>query len=86
MHDERMVTGEVVQIEREGSAMPAYFARPENANETTPTVAMAMHLWGVDREQRATADRFATEGFAAVVPDLLHASVRRTATKWTTTV
>ena len=48
----------------------AYFAEPEAANEMTPTVVMAMHLWGVDSSQRAAADRFASEGFATLVPDL----------------
>lgn len=43
---------------------------PENAGSATPSIVLAMHVWGVDENIRACAQRFADAGFAAVVPDL----------------
>ncbi|MBC5816281.1 MAG: dienelactone hydrolase family protein [Candidatus Eremiobacteraeota bacterium] len=59
-----------VEIYRDGSAMPGYYAAPRAGAATTPTIVLAMHLWGVNSEQRNTARRFAKNGFAIVVPDL----------------
>jgi carboxymethylenebutenolidase len=47
-----------------------YYAEPRNVNPATPSVVLAMHLWGVDADMRQAADRFAAEGFAVDVPDL----------------
>lgn len=68
--DDFDVTAEFVEIEREGSAMPAYYAAPAQAAEGTPTVVLAMHLFGVDESMRDTARRFAEAGFATIVPNL----------------
>lgn len=50
--------------------MPAYYAAPRACDAATPAIVLAMHLWGVNSEQRDTARRFAKSGFAIVVPDL----------------
>jgi carboxymethylenebutenolidase len=63
------VTG-YVDIDRDGEQLPAYYAAPRNADAETPSIVMAMHLTGVDAQQRDTARRFAAEGFATIVPDL----------------
>jgi carboxymethylenebutenolidase len=57
-------------LESLGATIPAYFAEPPDAGPTTPSVVLAMHVWGVDAGQRAVARRFAAGGFAAIVPDL----------------
>jgi carboxymethylenebutenolidase len=50
--------------------MADYYAIPADANEWTPSVVLAMHIFGVDRHIRDSADRLAVAGFATVVPDL----------------
>jgi carboxymethylenebutenolidase len=47
-----------------------FYAAPENVHEATPTLVLAMHLWGVDSNMRDVAQRFAKAGFATLVPDL----------------
>lgn len=47
-----------------------YTAFPKNAGPATPSVVLAMHIWGVDENMRACARRFADAGFATVVPDI----------------
>jgi carboxymethylenebutenolidase len=63
-------TVEVLRISREGGTLPMYYAAPPNATDRTPSVVIAMHVWGVDESMRAAARRFAQAGFAAAVPDL----------------
>jgi carboxymethylenebutenolidase len=64
------VVAKHITIDREDIRLPAYYAAPKHANDDTPSVVMAMHLTGVDAQQRDTARRFAAEGFATIVPDL----------------
>jgi carboxymethylenebutenolidase len=64
------ITTSHVVIDRDGDLLPAYCAEPSNPDADTPSIVMAMHLTGVDAQQRHTARRFASEGFATVVPDL----------------
>ncbi|HTJ24908.1 MAG TPA: dienelactone hydrolase family protein [Candidatus Limnocylindria bacterium] len=64
------ITVEWVQIERDGSTMRAYVAAPRDTTPSTPSVVLAMHLWGLDRGTREAARRFAVAGFATIVPDL----------------
>ena len=60
-----------VKIALEGnSPFRAYVAEPEGRVDRCPSIVMAMHLWGVDAEQRETARRFAAAGFTTIVPDL----------------
>jgi carboxymethylenebutenolidase len=64
------VTACHVVIDHNGGSLRAYYAAPRDADAQTPSVVLAMHLTGVDAQQRDTARRFAVEGFATVVPDL----------------
>lgn len=59
-----------VKIDRGGDGLRAYFAAPVLAGDALPSIVLAMHLSGVDTEQRATARRFAKAGFATLIPDL----------------
>lgn len=47
-----------------------YYAVPKATDHRTPSIVLAMHLWGVDDNMRRCADRFARAGFAVAVPDL----------------
>ena len=40
-----------------GTTFPAFIAVPQNATRATPCVVLAMHLWGVDADMRAAAQR-----------------------------
>lgn len=64
------IVAQWVDIERDGSAMRAYYSAPRSAKDGTPCMVMAMHLYGVDSEQRDVARRLAKAGFATIVPDL----------------
>lgn len=59
-----------IEIERENAPMRTYVVSPKNATESTPTVVLAMHLYGLDRCMREAAQRFADAGFSVAVPDL----------------
>lgn len=47
-----------------------YYAAPEYLQWETPSVVLAMHLWGIDAPMRDAAQRFAAAGFAVAIPDL----------------
>jgi carboxymethylenebutenolidase len=68
-HDPAIVA-EWMTIPRDGENMPAYYAAPRETTAHTPTLVLAMHLFGVDGTMREDARRFAQSGFATVVPDL----------------
>jgi dienelactone hydrolase len=68
-HDPAIVA-EWIAIPREGENMLAYCAAPRETTAHTPTLVLAMHLFGVDGTMREDARRFARAGFATVIPDL----------------
>lgn len=68
--DDARIVAQFVEIDRDGEPMRAYYAAPRHLQSETPCVVLAMHLFGIDANQRETARRFASCGFAAVVPDL----------------
>jgi carboxymethylenebutenolidase len=53
-----------------GRTISAYVAHPANGPATTPSIVMAMHIWGVDASMRDTARRLAKAGYAAIIPNL----------------
>src|SRR5580704_17375534 len=68
--DDPTITARYVDLERDGASMRAYAAWPLAARQDAPSIVLAMHLSGVDAELRDVARRFATVGFATVIPDL----------------
>ena len=54
-----------------GENMGLYVAVPEGAGPF-PAVNIAFHVGGMDEFDKIMADRFAKEGYVAVVPDLFH--------------
>jgi carboxymethylenebutenolidase len=54
----------------DGSTVAAYAAWPKQADATTPSVVVVMHVWGVDTSIRDVVRRFAAAGFGAIAPDL----------------
>jgi carboxymethylenebutenolidase len=49
-----------------------YLAVPANSADPAPAVVVIHEWWSSDPQIRGVADRFAAEGFVALVPDLYH--------------
>lgn len=60
---------ELVDIDRGTGSMKCYLARPATAGPH-PALIVAMEAWGLNDQIKRIADRFAREGFVAIVPDL----------------
>ena len=54
-----------------GEEMDMYAAIPSGSGPF-PAVVIAFHVGGMDEFDKVMADRFAEEGYVAVVPDLFH--------------
>ena len=60
---------EIVSVDRVTAMMSCYLARPLG-DGTHPALIIAMEAWGLNAQIKRMADRFAAEGFIAIVPDL----------------
>jgi carboxymethylenebutenolidase len=58
-----------VEFEANGGKATGYLAEPEGEG---PGVVVLHEWWGLDDTIKPVADRFAEEGFVAIVPDLFH--------------
>jgi carboxymethylenebutenolidase len=58
-----------VEFEANGGKAKGYLAEPEGEG---PGLVVLHEWWGLDDSMRKMADRFAEEGFLALVPDLFH--------------
>lgn len=67
--DDRNETAQFVTLDGQ-RPLRAYGAEPETRANDAASIVMAMHLWGVDAEQRDAARRFAAAGFRTIIPDL----------------
>lgn len=61
--------GEIVEFEANGGTAKGYLAEPEGEG---PGLVILHEWWGLDESITPVADRFAEEGFLALVPDLFH--------------
>lgn len=62
--------GKVVSFKRaDGSALDGYLAEPA-AGEASAAIVVIQEWWGVNDQIRGVADRLATAGYRALVPDL----------------
>ena len=57
-----------VEFQANGGTAPGYLAEPESGSG--PGVVVLQEWWGVDEHIRDVCDRFASEGFFALAPDL----------------
>ena len=57
-----------VEFESNGSNAPGYLAVPEGGRG--PATVVLQEWWGLEDSIRSVADRFAADGFLALVPDL----------------
>jgi len=65
--------GETVEFASNGNNASGYLVRPSSGSG--PGVIVIQEWWGVDDSIKQTADRLASAGFVALVPDLYHGEV-----------
>ncbi len=64
--------GEMVQFKcPDGADAPGYLAEPASPGGA-PGLVVIQEWWGLNDQMKKTADRFAEQGFRALVPDLYH--------------
>jgi carboxymethylenebutenolidase len=68
------VTGAIVSFDVQGKSTSGYLALP-SGDGPWPGVVVIQEWWGLDDHIKSIADRFATEGFAAIAPDLYNGQV-----------
>jgi carboxymethylenebutenolidase len=56
----------------DGTTMQAYTALPVNVNENTPAIIVFQEAFGVNGHIRKVTERFASEGYIAIAPELFH--------------
>ena len=62
--------GKLVSFERaDGNSLEGYLAEPD-ASEASSAIVVIQEWWGVNDQIRGVADRLATAGYRALVPDL----------------
>ena len=71
MTDDGIVAGTIVIRGHRDDEIPAYLARPAG-DGPFPVVVVLHHRDGWDRESKEIARRFATEGYACILPHLHH--------------
>jgi carboxymethylenebutenolidase len=59
-----------VEFKSNGDTATGYLAEPESGKG--PAVVVLQEWWGLDDHIRSVVDRFASEGFVALAPDLYH--------------
>jgi carboxymethylenebutenolidase len=62
--------GETVEFKSNGSTASGYLALPEGGSG--PGLLVLQEWWGLHPQIKGVADRMASEGFVALVPDLYH--------------
>src|SRR6266571_4765929 len=65
-----------VEFPVNGETGRGYLAVPDSSGPF-PGVVVVQEWWGVDEHIKGVACRFATEGFAALAPDLYHGQVTK---------
>ncbi|MGA2873640.1 MAG: dienelactone hydrolase family protein [Candidatus Dormibacteria bacterium] len=67
------MAGRMVEFSSNGSTATGYLSTP--AGGSGPALVVVQEWWGLVDQIKRTADRFAAEGFVALVPDLYHGRV-----------
>jgi carboxymethylenebutenolidase len=67
--------GEIVEFQSNGGRTTGYLAIP--ANEPGPGVVVIQEWWGLVDHIKDVCDRFATQGFVALAPDLYHGQIAK---------
>lgn len=67
--------GEMVSFPSNGKTAEGYLAKP--AAGSGPGVVVIQEWWGLNDHIKDVADRFATEGYVALAPDLYHGKITK---------
>jgi carboxymethylenebutenolidase len=65
------IESHLVQFPSDGRSVQGYLARPQNA-DAAPGLIVVQEWWGLVDHIKDVAERFATEGFCALAPDLYY--------------
>src|SRR6266404_5398568 len=68
METHRMAASFIEVVAQDGGRFNAYVARP--AQGSGPGLVLLQEIFGVNDTMKATADRYAEEGYVVLVPDL----------------
>ncbi len=66
--------GSMIEFKRNGQQVGAYLATPTGAGPA-PAVIVIQEWWGLNEHIKNVAERYAGEGYVALVPDLYHGKV-----------
>lgn len=67
--------GEMIRFASNGGTTPGWLAMPKAG--AGPGVIVIQEWWGLNDHVKAVAERFASEGFTALAPDLYHGQVTK---------
>lgn len=56
----------------DGTTMYAYVSLPENSSEKSPAIIVIQEAYGVNAHMKRVTDKFASEGYIAICPELFH--------------
>jgi carboxymethylenebutenolidase len=71
MNPAEIITERIELAVADGTSMAAYVARPK-AQARQPGLMLFQEAFGVNHHMRSVAERFATEGYLVVAPELFH--------------
>jgi len=73
------MTGTMVEFSSNGSTASGYVSKPESGKG--PGVIVIQEWWGLVDHIKDVADRFASEGFVSLAPDLYHGTIAKSPDK-----
>lgn len=66
---------ETLSFDTESGSTTAYVAMPDEMTDDVKPVVIIHEWWGLNDQIKKTADRYASEGFVAIAPDLYQGTV-----------
>jgi len=70
--------GSMVDMKSGSETMKAYLATPATAAKGAPAIVVVQEWWGLNDWVKGVADRFASQGYVAIAPDLYRGKVATT--------
>jgi carboxymethylenebutenolidase len=65
-----MSQGSMIMIDSQDGKVPAYVNKPTEVSNKTPGVIIIHEWWGLDPHTKGVADKYASQGYVAIAPDL----------------
>lgn len=70
MDQSRLADKAMIGIRQQSGVIRAYSSVPQNAVHFSGAIIVIHELWGLTEQVKRVADRFAAQGYCAIVPDL----------------